>query len=73
MRILTQLITGHANLKRHRFIMGMEDNPDCEKCGEQQTAEHILTECPGFAGARTATLGRPIIKIENSRTSEQAN
>ena len=29
-RILTQLVTGHATLKRHLFLMGMVDSPDCE-------------------------------------------
>ena len=29
LRILTQVITGHTSLKRHMFIMGYEDNPDC--------------------------------------------
>ena len=42
-RLLTQLVTGHANLKYHRFLMGLEDNPDCEHCGERQTAIHIGT------------------------------
>ena len=56
LRILTQLVTGHANLKRHRYLMGLEDNPDCNLCGEVQTSIHILTDCPGLAGPRTAIL-----------------
>ena len=63
LRILTQLVTGHANLKRHRYIMGMEDNPDCNHCGDEQTSTHILAKCPGLAGPRTAILGKPIISI----------
>ena len=61
LRILTQLITGHANLKRHLHIMGYVDSPNCQLCGEEQTAIHILTECPQLAGPRTAILGRPQI------------
>ena len=34
-KIVTQLVTGHANLQRHRYIMGMEDNPDCRGCGDE--------------------------------------
>ena len=57
-RIITQMITGHANLKRHRFIMGVEDNPICEKCEEaEETPEHLLTKCPFFARLRFEVLG----------------
>ena len=56
--IITQMITGHANLKRHRFIMGVEDNPICEKCEEsEETPEHLLTKCPFFARLRFEVLG----------------
>ena len=64
LRIITQLVTGHANLKRHRYLMGMEDTPDCEHCGEEQTAEHILTVCPKFASDRLVKLGKPLRRIE---------
>ena len=66
-RLLTQLTTGHANLKYHRFMMNIEDNPDCDFCGERQTAIHIITECPSIVGYRLATLGRPIVKVEDIR------
>ena len=57
-RIFTQIITGHANLKRHRYIMGIEENPTCEKCGEgEETPEHLFTDCPFFAKLRLETLG----------------
>jgi hypothetical protein len=60
-KVITQVATGHANLKRHRFIMGMEDNPNCEGCGMQETAIHFITECPKFVGERFTCLGRPTI------------
>ena len=31
-RIITQIITGHANLKRHRYLVGLETDPTCDKC-----------------------------------------
>ena len=43
--------------------MGMEENPDSNHCGEEQTSTHILAKCPGPAGPRTAILGKPIISI----------
>ena len=68
LRILTQLVTGHANLKRHRYLLGLEDNPDCNLCGEVQTSIHILTDCPELAGPRTAILGKPIFNINDIRS-----
>ena len=48
-RILTQIITGHANLQRHRSIMGIEDDPTCPKCGDtEETSYHYLMECPYY-------------------------
>ena len=44
--------------------MGMEDNPDCAGCRMNETAIHLLTECPTYAGARMAILGRPLLDIE---------
>ena len=42
-RYITQIITGHSNLRRHRYIMGLEEDPNCEKCKEEEeTPEHIL-------------------------------
>ena len=44
--------------------MGIEDDASCDFCGEVQTANHILTECPGY---RIAMLGKPVINIEDIR------
>ena len=41
--------------------MGMEDNANCDLCGEPQEAVHILTECPGLVGIRINILGKPTI------------
>ena len=34
-KVMVQLETGHANLRRHRFLMKLEDSPLCE-CGEEE-------------------------------------
>ena len=47
--------------------MGMEDNADCDYCGERQTAIHVLTECPGHVGHRIAILGKPIVNVDDIR------
>ena len=66
-RILTQLVTGHANLLYHRYIMKMEESPICNRCGEgdSQSARHILTVCPGLAGQRIAVFGKPVVPVED--------
>ena len=56
MTILTQLVTGHATLKRHLFLMGMVDSPDCE-CGEPQEAVHLLTNCNEYRDERMKAFG----------------
>ena len=67
LRIITQLTTGHANLQRHRHIMGLEEDPFCDKCGMEQTAIHILTECPGFWQERMTHLRAPALKPDEIR------
>ena len=67
LRILTQLVTGHANLRRHRYIMKLEDDPYCSMCGEEQTAIHILTTCPGLVGLRLTILGKPVYNTNEVR------
>ena len=47
--------------------MDMEDNPLCAKCGIEETAIHLITECPGYVGLRIATLGRPIVQEDSIR------
>ena len=47
--------------------MKLEEDSNCEKCGEPETAIHLITECPAYAGARMATLGRPTLEPEDIR------
>ena len=62
-RILSQIMTGHNNLKRHRFLMKMEESPICDKCGlEEETAEHFMTICPAYAEERLLTLGSRLLE-----------
>ena len=67
-RLLTQLVTGHANLQYHRFVMGLEDNDKCDKCGDRQSAVHVLAECPEYIGLRMNIFGRPILYMDEIRT-----
>ena len=67
MRILTQVTTGHSCLKRHMFIMGMANSPDCELCGMEQTPIHIVTTCPVLCGQRIQAFNRPLLETDMIR------
>ena len=65
-RTITQIVTGHANLKRHRYLMGLEVDPICDKCQEEEeTMEHLLTKCPAFSKERDEIIGWPITTMGN--------
>ena len=65
LRIIIQLVTGHANLKRHRYLMGLEDNANCDICEEQETAIHMITTCARYTVERMAILDKPIIQVQD--------
>ena len=61
-KVMVQLVTGHANLKRHRFIMNLEESPMCECDEEEETSIHLLARCPLQARNRWHYLGRATIE-----------
>ena len=67
LRVMVQLVTGHANLRRHRFLMNLEESPICECGEEEETSIHLLTRCPLQARNRWHYLGRATIKEEDLR------
>ena len=66
LRILTQLVTGHASLKRHLYLMGMVDSPNCE-CGEPQEAVHLLTDCNEYREERMKAFGHFVLRPSEIR------
>ncbi|KAJ8936029.1 hypothetical protein NQ318_000690 [Aromia moschata] len=52
------LFTGYCPLMRHLTTIGVKNDPDCRRCGEEEeTSFHILYECPALAaGIRTLGL-----------------
>ena len=45
--------------------MKMEDDPICNKCGEdEETSEHFIAKCPAFARQRKQFLGNYFLKTE---------
>ncbi|KAG8279051.1 hypothetical protein J6590_008069 [Homalodisca vitripennis] len=54
------LITGHGHLKKHLHRVGiLQEDPLCgPRCNEQEeTAEHLLFDCPAIARERYAIFG----------------
>ena len=61
-RKIIQIMTGHNNLRRHRFLMKMEESPICENCGlEEETSEHFITVCPAQYENRVTTFGSRLL------------
>lgn len=60
LRLVTGAITGHALLNKHLYTLGITDSPLCRACMEsEETANHVLMECPGVATYRATHLGSP--------------
>ncbi|KAG8287469.1 hypothetical protein J6590_036334 [Homalodisca vitripennis] len=53
------LITGHGHLRKHLHRVGiLQEDPLCGRCNEQEeTAEHLLFDCPAIARERYAIFG----------------
>ncbi|KAJ8941602.1 hypothetical protein NQ318_012948 [Aromia moschata] len=63
LRWIVGLITGHCPLMRHLTTIGVKNDPDCRRCGEEEeTSLHILCECPALAAARYSNFGAIIIE-----------
>ena len=56
-------------MKRHVILLGFEHSPNCERGGEEKTSFHVMTTCPGLAGAElyTVALGKPIMEPGENR------
>ena len=65
-KIITQMLTGHATLNKHLFNMKIEDDPTCPKClMSDETVEHYLADCPAYATTRFNTLGRMFLRQQH--------
>ena len=70
-KILTQMITGHATLRYHLFKMKIEPEATCEHCQEgDETVEHFICECEAYAYPRYQAFGAHFLKQEDLRTMD---
>jgi hypothetical protein len=53
LRWIVGLLTGHCHLKGHLSMMGLMNDPICERCLEaDESATHILCDCEALAYLR---------------------
>ncbi|CAH1974332.1 unnamed protein product [Acanthoscelides obtectus] len=58
LRLLVGLLSGHNTLRRHLHVMGVAEDPLCERCGvEEETSAHVLCRCEALSYYRQTILG----------------
>ena len=71
LKVLTQLITGHAVLRYHLNNMNIEPEATCEHCLEgDETVEHFVCDCEAYAWARQRIFGTPFLSSEELKNLE---
>lgn len=63
LRTVTELVTGHCNLKDFQHKIGKTNFPYCERCDEDEaeTPIHFLCECTALASIRRKCFGEEFI------------
>ena len=57
LRKLTGILTGHSPLKKHLHTIGVINDPYCNMCGDVESTEHFLCQCPAYIRSRALHLG----------------
>ncbi|XP_061725435.1 uncharacterized protein LOC133531316 [Cydia pomonella] len=71
LRNLVRVLTEDCGLNKHMYTMGKRDMGRCRLCMEaEETPLHILAECSCLMRTRDSTLGRHILRPEESRSLE---
>lgn len=57
-RNIIQVITGHNVLRRHQYISGQVNSPQCSLCNDgEETSQHFVLHCPFFLRQRKDLAG----------------
>jgi len=65
LRILTGLLTGHADLNQHLTLMQIRTDTVCPLCQEdEETVLHLLGECSALSVKCVNILGSPYLSYE---------
>ena len=75
MKVVSHMLTGHAVLRRHLFVMKKDISPTCEQCdtGEEETVLHFLGNCPRFSNLRYQIFRKQFLKEEEMRNLKIKN
>ena len=66
LRAATQLLTGHNTLNYHLHKINKASSPNCRLCGlEDETAKHLLTDCPALWTKRQERFDRLGITLDD--------
>ena len=58
LRLVTDILTGHCQVRKHLHIMGLSESALCRGCEqEDETIEHILYDCPTLSFIRRFVFG----------------
>ncbi|KAI3378370.1 hypothetical protein SNEBB_006622, partial [Seison nebaliae] len=69
LRDAIQVLTGHANLARHKHLCKKSTSPICASCKtEEETASHFLARCPRYDPARLQVFGHIKLRESDFRT-----
>ena len=61
-RLIISSITGHCNLNKHMYRLGLSQSQECSRCNEEdETPLHLLTSCPALTNIRRRTFGQEFI------------
>ena len=66
-RLVVGVLTGHCLLNKHLNRMGLVPSSSCEKCGEDETAFHLMCTCPFYSLLRHKVLGHFTMTLYNYR------
>ncbi len=43
---------GKRQLNAHMYRLNLVSSPDCRRCGDPETVEHVLFDCPAYSSER---------------------
>lgn len=68
---LTAWFTGHSLLNHHLFRLRLSETAGCRRCGfEEETAEHVMAECPGYGLTRNLVFGEYSMDMDTLRAQK---
>jgi hypothetical protein len=71
LKMVVAILTGHAPVKRHLYIMGLLDgDPTCRFCRkETETVRHIICCCDALAGQCYNISGNSLVEPKDVSTA----